>query len=462
MTLRARIALPHLALIAALIGIVTLLARERVRRLVREDADRALSSTASLFAARVVDLPRLEKDLREKVAPQLGLDVFVQPRQPGETEATTLPPAAAAAFRSLLAAAPPSEGQFPVPVRENVLAREGYLWAAAPRSRAFFLKPLAAVRKAQDEATRPLLAAGLAGIALAVILGALVAAGIASPLKRLSGEALALAGGDLNRPIPETGGGREVESLAEAFRRMVEGLRESQSRLVRAERLAASGHLAGAFAHEIRNPLQAMAMAARMLPTLPPPKQAEALDILRREIARLEGILARLVRALDPPAPDRRPNDLAAVAREAAAVAEAGFAHRGVALECEAAVPVPLDCDKDLLRSAALALLENAADATGPGGRVTIRCRADGPEAVLEVDDTGPGVPERLADSLFEPFVSGKPEGTGLGLFLARNAASAHGGRIAHEPIEPRGTRFRISIPASGTAPAAADAKAGA
>jgi signal transduction histidine kinase len=98
------------------------------------------------------------------------------------------------------------------------------------------------------------------------------------------------------------------------------------------------------------------------------------------------------------------------------------------------------------LRAAALNLALNAVEAAGRGGVVRLEAVPDGEAVAIEVSDTGPGPPQGLAGSLFEPFTTSKPEGVGLGLALAQQVAAQHGGtlswtRVGHE------TRFRLSLP---------------
>jgi signal transduction histidine kinase len=95
-------------------------------------------------------------------------------------------------------------------------------------------------------------------------------------------------------------------------------------------------------------------------------------------------------------------------------------------------------------------VLGNAVEAAGPGGRVGIDLRVQEGKAVLEIRDSGPGPASEVAGRLFEPFVTGKPEGVGLGLAVARQVAEAHGGRIGWERVR-AWTVFRIELPTNPT-----------
>ena len=135
-----------------------------------------------------------------------------------------------------------------------------------------------------------------------------------------------------------------------------------------------------------------------------------------------------------------------------------GFRKRGVELIVDLApdLPVPL-IDDSQLRQALLNLLRNAAEALEEhrpgGGSVTVTTLSEGDDAiVLEVHDDGPGIPRELADKLFDPFVSTKERGTGLGLALTHQIVLEHGGLMSVDSAPGAGTRFRIRLPTDGPA----------
>jgi two-component system NtrC family sensor kinase len=99
-------------------------------------------------------------------------------------------------------------------------------------------------------------------------------------------------------------------------------------------------------------------------------------------------------------------------------------------------------------------LVLNAAEATGPGGRIDVRLTGDGAEARLEVHDDGPGIPEERRPGIFEAFETTKPDGTGLGLFSVQHIAEVHGGRAEALASELGGACFRVSLPVAGGAEA--------
>lgn len=116
------------------------------------------------------------------------------------------------------------------------------------------------------------------------------------------------------------------------------------------------------------------------------------------------------------------------------------------AFRCEPGVP-EVECDPEQLRQVLLNLCINAMQAAKGGGEVEITAAARGPAAIITVADNGPGMLPEVAGRIFEPFFTTKPDGTGLGLAVARTIIEGHGGRIWLEPNVPRGVRFHIELP---------------
>jgi signal transduction histidine kinase len=139
--------------------------------------------------------------------------------------------------------------------------------------------------------------------------------------------------------------------------------------------------------------------------------------------------------------------------------------HAGVHLECHVPTGITVVGRRDQLRTAVVNLALNAIDAAGRGGCVRLGARVAGGTAEITVEDTGAGPPEAIRDTLLEPFVTGKPEGIGLGLAVARAVAEEHGGRLEWGRRDGH-TRFAILLPAGrlGSAaalPAAVDSEPG-
>ncbi|HEX5133309.1 MAG TPA: ATP-binding protein [Candidatus Krumholzibacteria bacterium] len=230
-------------------------------------------------------------------------------------------------------------------------------------------------------------------------------------------------------------------------KRMEEAIRRN-------DRLRSLGQLAASVAHEIRNPLAGIATTAEVLGEKLRGDQGTVRHIqtMLDEISRLDGIVRNLLAFSRPPRPQLSACDVRDVlARVHGLVAEQAAA-RGVEIVNVAGVgDVICRGDASQLTQVLLNLALNAVQACGAGDRVAFAARsvaADGASWVeMEVADNGPGVPEEVRSSLFEPFVSTKAQGTGLGLAICRQIVGDHGGAIACEFLE-RGTRFFVRVPA--------------
>ncbi len=249
---------------------------------------------------------------------------------------------------------------------------------------------------------------------------------------------------------------RRVEAL-DRERARAEELEGANRRLLRAEealrrsdRLRALGELSAGLAHEIRNPLGGIRGAAEILvrEDTSPQARGEFADVLRAEVARLDRVVAGFLDFARPPQGKREPVDVGSEARTVGLLVAGQARSAGVCLEVRAPEGVLADGDGDLLRQALLNLVLNAMQAAGPGGSVRIAVKARDPVAVEVVDD-GSGVPPELAQSLFDPFRSGRPEGTGLGLALAHRLMESMGGNVKLTETGPEGTRMVLELPAS-------------
>ena len=244
------------------------------------------------------------------------------------------------------------------------------------------------------------------------------------------------------------------------FSRDVTEQRALERSIAQTEKMAAVGRLAAGIAHEINNPLAtiagcAEAMRARLREPLDPEGLAEVREdagVIEEEAYRCKEILEGLLDFSRARAERRGPCDLREIARRAVRLLRHNPKASGVRLELDLADDVPeVLGGEDQLVQVVLALVLNAADAAGPGGKVVVRVGTTaGDEAVLAVEDDGPGIPPEIRERIFEPFFTTKPpgKGTGLGLAVAYGIVRAHGGRIEVMSHPGLGTRFEIVIPA--------------
>jgi two-component system sensor histidine kinase PilS (NtrC family) len=251
-------------------------------------------------------------------------------------------------------------------------------------------------------------------------------------------------------PLRRAGGAAEGTILM--FWDMTE-LREKTAALERAERLAALGKMAARIAHEVRNPLSAIAGAVHILKDAVQGDEDDArlLKIVVHEAERLEGLIAELLDFARPRPLQRVDVDVVDLCREAAEVVRQDPALEGkeVALRLPEAT-LAGELDPDRIRQALWNLLRNAAEVTPAGGTIVLALRMsdDGQAIEMDVTDQGPGVPEEDRERVFDPFYTTKERGTGIGLAVVRRVAERHGGSVALlAAAEGQGSTFCLRLP---------------
>lgn len=315
-------------------------------------------------------------------------------------------------------------------------------------------------------AKRLALFTGVMGV-VAVLAGLLVTAWVTvslRPLVRLRSASRRIAAGDYASRIEEQGPA-EVADLAREFNAMGRAVEERERELVRSERLAAVGKMAAMITHEVRNPLSSIGLNAELLEDelgqLPGALGDEARTICRaitREVDRLTGITEEYLALARLPKPRLAATSAAAVVDDLARFVREDLASRQVTLAVEhEAGTAPALMDEAQIRQALLNLVRNAADAVAGqgGGHVWMRTRDTDTMVAIEVVDDGPGIPDDLRERLFEPFVSTKDGGTGLGLAVTHQIVKDHGGSLRVTSALGSGSTFTIELPAVPSAPAA-------
>ena len=240
-------------------------------------------------------------------------------------------------------------------------------------------------------------------------------------------------------------------------------LQDLQSELMHVSRLSAMGQMGAALAHELNQPLTAIinyVQAARRLSEASgeklPPRVADALEKSAQQAARAGQIIRRLRQFVEKGTTEHRPEDINKVVEEASALALVGAKEIGirVSLMLGAALP-PVAIDKIQIQQVMLNLIRNSIEAMTESAErlliVTTERSGEGMIAVT-VRDTGPGLAEAVMRQLFQPFVTTKDKGMGIGLSICRSIVEAHGGRILAQPSEPNGTRFVFTLPVAAAA----------
>jgi two-component system nitrogen regulation sensor histidine kinase GlnL len=217
--------------------------------------------------------------------------------------------------------------------------------------------------------------------------------------------------------------------------------------------------MAEMLAHEIKNPLAGITGAAQLLSMSLSPEDQEMTDLIVEESRRIVKLLEQVEQFGNLRPPERKAVNIHDVLDRAKQSASVGFgAHMMFLDDYDPSLPSAL-ADADQLQQVFLNLLKNASEAGTSGGTITLRTfydpalrvrQREGPPARLplqiEVIDDGPGLPTEIADSIFEPFVSGRENGTGLGLALVSKLIHDGGGWISVVSV-PRRTVFRVSLP---------------
>lgn len=248
-------------------------------------------------------------------------------------------------------------------------------------------------------------------------------------------------------------GFQELESMAQTVSArvatVVERLQANEREVLRAEQLAAVGQLAAGLAHELRNPLTSLKAILQLADT-PANLTERDLEVLKQEMQRLEGSVQSFLDFARPPQPEKRLVDLQSMVFEPAELVGRWAERKKIELRYRASEEVLVMADATQIRQVMLNLLMNALDATPIGGQIDIEVLVEGdelPSAVVTITDDGPGLPPELEGRIFDPFVSTKEAGIGLGLSICKRILEAHGGTIHAANCEGRGARFLFCLP---------------
>lgn len=247
---------------------------------------------------------------------------------------------------------------------------------------------------------------------------------------------------------------RRERAAAEQVRRQLEDLAAVRAKLAQQEKLASLGQLAGAVAHEVRNPLAILRSLVQNLEESLADDAGESREtcgLLIEEIDRLAHVTSTLVGFARPLRLERRQASAARIAERARLLGLQMLEGRAVRLAPAgtAGADAELEADPDLLCQVLLGLLENAAEASPAGDEIELAWRAAGDGVEFTVTDRGEGIPEDLRERVFEPFYTTRSGGNGLGLAVARQIVEAHGGEIAVVAAAGRGATFRVRLPAA-------------
>jgi signal transduction histidine kinase len=228
--------------------------------------------------------------------------------------------------------------------------------------------------------------------------------------------------------------------------RDAETRRQLELQLDVSSRLAAISRLTGGIAHEIKNPLNAMALHLEVLKTKLDAAEPE-IDVIAREIKRLDHVVKTFLNFNKPIELERHVLDLAELASEVVDLVRPDAESKNIRVDTGLNEPRWINGDTDLLRQAVLNVVVNAIDAMKDSGTLTVRGEQNDRECVLIVADTGPGIPAQIRDKIFNLYFSTKESGSGMGLAMTFRAVQLHSGTIDVSSEPGHGTSFHLRFP---------------
>jgi nitrogen fixation/metabolism regulation signal transduction histidine kinase len=284
-------------------------------------------------------------------------------------------------------------------------------------------------------------------VVLAGLIGLRIGLGITGPLSSLIRGTRELARDNLNYRIPP-GPGDEIGMLIDSFNRMAGDLEDNRRKRVEAEKVAAWREIARRLAHEIKNPLTPIQLTVQQMRDKyggSDDDYQELLDncteIITEEVESLRGLVQEFADFARMPQLALISHDVNSTIKDTIKL----YAERKVELDLEDGIP-ELKLDLEGMRRVLINLVENALDAGGEESKILIQTRTREGKVFLSIMDEGPGVNQADRERIFEPYISGKKEGTGLGLAMVRSIIEEHGGTITVLDSPTGGARFDIEL----------------
>jgi signal transduction histidine kinase len=281
----------------------------------------------------------------------------------------------------------------------------------------------------------PALLAGLIAAAIAMAIATWLARRFARPIRTLVAQTATIAQGDFT-PMPIAHRNDEIRDLAESINRMTAQLAAHQRQIQHNERLKTLGQLGASMAHQLRNAATGGRMAIELHRRDCPHGPAdESLDVALRQLRLMESYLRQFLSFGQAAPAVRRRVDAVSLVEEVLGLVRPSCLHAGIDLQLTApSEPLHVDGDPEALRQLVTNLVLNAVDAAAANQsvppRVVVEIARNSADGSIRVRDTGLGPPHSVHDQLFHSFVTTKPDGFGLGLFVARHIADRHGGRL--------------------------------
>jgi len=311
-----------------------------------------------------------------------------------------------------------------------------------------------AMKKIEDKKTMLFIALAIGPI-LATTLMFILIKSLTNPINTLLNATRRLKSGDLDYRV--TGLKDEFGEVALSLNEMAGSLKEQILNMQRTEQLRACGEMATGLAHEIKNPLAGIKVSMEVLAedSSIGKEDREVLLKVVDEVRRIEALLKRLLTFAKPPAPQFSPTNInniidISLAFSVNIPSRPPNNSKGIKIlkEFDNNLPIIM-ADQMQLQQVFLNLFLNAVDAMPNGGVLTIKTfyKTGTNSIIIEIADTGKGIPEEMIGKMFQPFFTTKTKGTGMGLAISRRIIEEHGGSIGVESKQGKGTTFRIGFP---------------
>ncbi len=440
-SIRYQLLLPLLALMLGLVGVSTWSAYssgQRARRQIENQIDDIATTVNARYFPLDGQILRLMKGLS-------GADFLV--REPDGIGVGTLSDEPG----NLPAPSDSPTQHFDKPVR---VGNTSYLCggvrlkhAVRPGTVLYIFYPESLWRDAVWEAISPALTLGIVGSVISIVLSVLLTQQLSRRVLELERRTRLIAEGDFS-PLPLPSRNDELLDLGRSVNEMAQRLAQFQETSRQTERLRLLGQVSGGLAHQLRNGVTGARLAVQLHAQDCPAKEDDSLAVALRQLSLVELHLKRFLDLGKTIELQRRPCDLGLLVRETLdlLVPQCRHAHIDVRLAPSELPALELMGDASQLGHLFLNVLTNAIEAAGPNGWLEVRWGEAREQAFVEIRDSGLGPTPAVAQRLFEPFVTGKREGVGLGLAVARQVAEAHGGSILWTR-EGNCTCFRIELP---------------
>lgn len=289
----------------------------------------------------------------------------------------------------------------------------------------------------------PLVLGGAVAVTAALI--AALGSRVVNRIRQVQRHTRAIAGG-VYEPAAVPRADDELRDLTVSVNELCAKLSEYEHVLKQTERLRVLGQFSGGLAHQLRNAATGAKLAVQLYRSEHVAAGGESLDVALRQLARIESTLQQFLSLGRPAAPVFEPYDLFELLSSVVELHRPQARHAKIEIVWHPAGVWRSMGDPLQLGHLFGNLLGNALDAAGPGGRVEVVCKQEADRAVVDVIDSGPGPPADIADRLFAAFVTGKEQGVGLGLAVAKQSADAHAAQIDWSR-RGNATVFRVTIP---------------